>query len=244
MFALRLSQRQQPLAAVAERHALNSVSRRSLFIGVEETPNPSTLKFKPSGKQILKDDNGMDFRSVVAARRAPLARDVLMQDGVSGVYLGKDFIAVTKKDEERWQNLKPFVYSAIMQFFSDPNAVPVLEDETPSGKQGGVDAAAQEEEEEDDLILMIKELLEEKVRPMAQDDGGDVIFKGFDEKEGVVHVQLLGSCVGCPSSTITLKNGVENMLRHYIPEVTRVDAVMDEIDSDDQTHHLSFKPDQ
>jgi len=131
-----------------------------------------------------------------------------------------------------------FVFSTIMEFYDNPKAVAVLPETDAEKKASAEQKAAQEEDTE--LVLMIKELLEEKVRPMARDDGGDVLFKGFDEKEGVVSVQLVGSCVGCPSSTITLKNGVENMLRHYIPEVKRVDAVFGEGEEDDQTHHLTF----
>ena len=215
--------------------------RRYLLITTESTPNPATMKFKPMGKTVVDTDDGYDFRSIAAAKRSPLAKNLLMIPGVSGVFLGRDFIAVTKKgdgddDDVRWQQLKVFIFSTIMEFFDNPKAVAVLPEENAAGGA----AAGAEVTEDSELVQMIKELLEEKVRPMARDDGGDVVFRGFDEKEGVVSVQLVGSCVGCPSSTITLKNGVENMLRHYIPEVKRVDAVVGEVESDDQTHHLSF----
>ena len=216
---------------------------RSLLITTENTPNPSTVKFRAAGKNILEDSEGHDFRTLSSARRAPLARNLLLIDGVSGVFIGKDFVAITKKSEGKdsdatWAQLKPQVYSVLMDHFNDANAVAVYLDK--QSKQMN-EPSNIEPSEDSELVLMIKELLEEKVRPMAQDDGGDVIFKGFDESSGVVSVQLLGSCVGCPSSTITLKNGVENMLRHYIPEVKQVDAVVGEVEEDDQTHHLTFK---
>jgi len=201
------------------------------------------MKFKPVGKNIVETEEGYDFRSVASARRSPLAKNLLLIEGVSGVFIGKDFIAVTKKgdgddSDVRWQQLKVFVFSTIMEFFDNPKAVAVLPDEEMAKTANVVEA------DDSEIVQMIKELLEEKVRPMARDDGGDVLFKGFDEKDGIVSVQLVGSCVGCPSSTITLKNGVENMLRHYIPEVKRVDAVLGEVDSDDQTHHLTFKSEE
>jgi Fe-S cluster biogenesis protein NfuA len=234
------------LGSTLMRSNVSKLLARSLMILTEGTPNPSTLKFKPVGlgKNIVDDEGGFDFRTPVSARRSPLARELLAIDGVSGVFIGKDFVAVTKKSDGndndiRWQQLKVFIFSTMMEFFDNPNAVAVL---PPTDDEKDAKAKADAEAEEDtELVQMIKELLEEKVRPMAKDDGGDVIFKGFNEKEGVVNVQLVGSCVGCPSSTITLKNGVENMLRHYIPEVKRVDATMGgEGEEEDQTHHLSY----
>jgi Fe-S cluster biogenesis protein NfuA len=218
--------------------------KRFLLITTESTPNPATMKFKPVGKTVVDSEEGYDFRTLSAARRAPLARNLLLIEGVAGVFLGKDFIAVTKKGDGedtdiRWQQLKVFIFSTIMEFYDNPKAVAVLP-QTEDEKVAEATAKAAEPEDSE-MVQMIKELLEEKVRPMARDDGGDVLFKGFDEKEGVVSVQLVGSCVGCPSSTITLKNGVENMLRHYIPEVKRVDAVFGEGEEEDQTHHLSYK---
>ena len=225
------------------KNGVFQMMKRFLLITTEATPNPATMKFKPVGKTVVDKEEGYDFRTLSAARRSPLARNLLLIDGVTGVFLGKDFIAVTKKTDDteneiRWQQLKVFIFSTIMEFFDNPKAVAVLP-QTEDEKVAEAEAKAAEPEDSE-LVLMIKELLEEKVRPMARDDGGDVIFKGFNEKEGVVNVQLVGSCVGCPSSTITLKNGVENMLRHYIPEVKRVDAVFGEGDQEDQTHHLSF----
>ena len=122
-----------------------------------------------------------------------------------------------------------------MDFYAKEDAVALLPDLNEDGSEQ-IEQDAELADEDSEIVLMIKELLEEKVRPMAQDDGGDVIFRGFDANNGIVNVQLVGSCSGCPSSTVTLKNGVENMLRHYIPEVKRVDAVTGDL----QEHHLSF----
>ncbi|KAH9259985.1 hypothetical protein BASA81_001746 [Batrachochytrium salamandrivorans] len=230
----------------SSRQGLSLMGRRTLFITTEETPNPSTLKFvfKPS-RQIIQNDRGQhDYRSVAAAKRAPLAKELLKLTGVSGVFLGRDFVAVSKTDtgserDPRWQQLTPTVYSTLMEFYDNPNAVAAYEDLPSETTSEGTGATDQAEGEEDEIVLMIKELLEEKVRPMARDDGGDVLYVGWEPKEGVVQVQLVGSCVGCPSSTITLKNGVENMLRHYIPEVKRVDSIVEPTE-EDQSHHLTF----
>ena len=230
----------------ASAHALRQRShmvRRSLFISTEETPNPNTIKFKPGRAVLPAGLSGLDFRTLISARRAPLARDLMMIDGVSGCFLGPDFVSVTLKDDGnlRWSQLKPFVFEALMNFYAKEGAQAVLPDDDATKAEKAVEAARVEAEEESELVLMIKELLEEKVRPMARDDGGDVLYKGFDEANGVVKVQLVGSCVGCPSSTVTLKNGVENMLRHYIPEVKRVDAVT-ESEAESKEHHLHFNP--
>lgn len=219
------------------------IARRTLFITTEETPNPATLKFvfKPK-RTIVENDRGQhDYRSLASAKRAPLAKELLKLPGIAGVFLGTDFVAVTKTDtgsdkDPRWQQLTPNVYSTLMEFYDNPNAVAAFEDLPETTAANEAQAAA---DDEDEVVMMIKELLEEKVRPMARDDGGDVLYVGWEPKEGVVQVQLVGSCVGCPSSTITLKNGVENMLRHYIPEVKRVDSITEPTEAD-QDHHLTF----
>jgi Fe-S cluster biogenesis protein NfuA len=214
--------------------------RRNLFITTEETPNPFTIKFLP-GKRVIDSDEGYDFRSLAQAKNSPLARELLRLSGVQGVFLGPDFISVTKKDDElRWNQIKPLVFSTLMDWFNKEGAVAV---ELPT--KNDQNQVVVEEQEDDEVVTMIKELLEEKVRPMARDDGGDVIFKKFDPNTGVVSVQLVGSCVGCPSSTVTLKMGVENMLRHYIPEVKSVDAETvtspgDNIEGGDDAHSLKF----
>jgi len=211
-------------------------SRRSLFITTEETPNPATLKFLP-GRQVVESETGHEFRSSQAARNSPLARELLRVDGVKGVYLGPDFVSVTKAEDElvQWAQLKPLVFSTIMDFFS--KNVPAVQTEE-AAKQAVSESFAKRTytEEQLEVVEMVKELLDSRVRPMARDDGGDVIFKDFDADSGTVFVELVGSCSGCPSSTVTLKNGVENMLRHYIPEVKAVEHTV----TLTEEHHLTF----
>ncbi len=180
-----------------------------MFIQTEETPNPSTLKFIP-GRSVMQDGTA-DFRSVEAAGRSPLARALFAVDGVEGVFLGGDFISVTKAADAAWFSLKPAALAAIMDHFT--SGLPVIE-------AGETVADAGEDSE---IVVQIKELLETRVRPAVAQDGGDIIFQGFDD--GVVYLHMQGSCAGCPSSTATLKAGIENMLRYYIPEVLEVRAV-------------------
>jgi Fe-S cluster biogenesis protein NfuA len=187
-----------------------------MFIQTEETPNPAALKFLP-GRPVL-ETGVVDFTSREAAARSPLARLLFEIDGVAGVFLGSDFVTVTKTAEKNWQVLKPMVLGAIMDHFT-ANA-PVMD---------AGETAADEEEFNDDgvdgeIIDQIKELIETRVRPAVAQDGGDIVYKGF--KNGTVYLNLRGSCAGCPSSTATLKMGIENMLKHYVPEVLQVEAIM------------------
>jgi len=187
-----------------------------MFIQTEETPNPAALKFLP-GRTVL-ESGVADFTSRDGAGRSPLARLLFEIDGVAGVFLGHDFVTVSKTGEKDWQVLKPMVLGAIMDHFT-ANA-PVME----AGDAG----AAPEEEFNDDgvdseIIDQIKELIETRVRPAVAQDGGDIVYKGF--KNGTVYLNLRGSCAGCPSSSATLKMGIENMLKHYVPEVLQVEAV-------------------
>jgi Fe-S cluster biogenesis protein NfuA len=188
-----------------------------MFIQTEETPNPAALKFLP-GRPVL-ETGVADFTSREAAARSPLARLLFEIDGVAGVFLGSDFVTVTKTAEKNWQVLKPMVLGAIMDHFTAN--VPVMD--------AGGEAAGDEEEFNDDgvdgeIIDQIKELIETRVRPAVAQDGGDIVYKGF--KNGTVYLNLRGSCAGCPSSTATLKMGIENMLKHYVPEVLQVEAIM------------------
>jgi len=188
-----------------------------MFIQTEDTPNPAALKFLP-GRPVL-ETGVADFISRAAATRSPLARLLFEIDGVAGVFLGSDFVTVTKTAEKNWQVLKPMVLGAIMDHFT-ANA-PVMED-------GGEAAAAEEEFNDDgvdvEIIDQIKELIDTRVRPAVAQDGGDIVYKGF--KNGTVYLNLRGSCAGCPSSTATLKMGIENMLKHYVPEVLQVEAIL------------------
>ena len=186
-----------------------------MFIQTESTPNPATLKFLP-GRDVMGEGAVADFPSVETAARSPLAKALFAIPDVSRVFFGSDFISVTKRDGD-WKHLKPAILGAVMEHFT--RGLPLIE--------GAAEETTEESFSEDDaeVVEQIKELIETRVRPAVAADGGDIIFKGFDGESGVVSLHLQGSCAGCPSSTITLKNGIENMLRHYVPEVTAVEAV-------------------
>ena len=185
-----------------------------MFIQTESTPNPATLKFLP-GRDVMGEGAVADFPSIEKAGRSPLAKALFAIPDVSRVFFGSDFISVTKRDGE-WKHLKPTILGAIMEHFTQ--GLPLME--------GGIEETEETYSDEDsEVVEQIKELIETRVRPAVAADGGDIIFKGFDGESGVVSLHLQGSCAGCPSSTITLKNGIENMLRHYVPEVTAVESV-------------------
>ena len=162
----------------------------------------------------------MEFSSPAAAFCSPLARQLFRIEGVKSVFFGPDFIIITKESEDLdWNLLKPDIYATIMDFFA--SGLPVLTEEAPR-----TDTA--QSEEDDEVVLMIKELLDTRIRPTVQEDGGDVIYKGFED--GIVQLKLQGSCTSCPSSIITLKNGIQNLLQFYIPEVEGVEQVVDDDD--------------
>jgi Fe-S cluster biogenesis protein NfuA len=186
-----------------------------MFIQTESTPNPATLKFLP-GREVLAD-RVMDFPDREAAAASPLAASLFEIPEVTRVFFGSDFISVTKSTGE-WQHLKPAVLGAIMDHFT--RGLPLIGEG--SSDTGESDHSLDDESE---IAQQIRELLDTRIRPAVAQDGGDIVFRGFDEKSGVVSLYLRGSCAGCPSSRMTLKNGIENMLRHYIPEVSAVEAV-------------------
>ncbi|XP_074664047.1 AP2-associated protein kinase 1 isoform X6 [Strix aluco] len=193
-------------------------SVRGMFIQTQDTPNPNSLKFIP-GKEVL-ESRTMEFSTPAAAFCSPLARQLFKIEGVKSIFFGPDFITITKESEDLdWNLLKPDIYATIMDFFA--SGLPVVTDEAPR-----TDTAASEED--DEVVLMIKELLDTRIRPTVQEDGGDVIYKGFED--GIVQLKLQGSCTSCPSSIITLKNGIQNMLQFYIPEVEGVEQVVDDDD--------------
>lgn len=179
-----------------------------MFIQTEPTPNPATLKFLP-GREVLSRGTA-DFPSADKAARSPLAQALFAVEGVTGVFLGYDFVTVTKSDDRDWYLLKPSILGVIMEHFTAQR--PVLLDEAGDGHAAS--------EEDDEVVAQIKELLDTRVRPAVAQDGGDITFESFED--GVVYLQMQGSCAGCPSSTATLKAGIENMLKHYIPEVVEV----------------------
>ncbi len=185
-----------------------------MFIQTESTPNPATLKFLP-GQTVLEMGTA-DFPTADAAEKSPLARGIFAVSGVTGVFFGTDFVTVTKAEDAAWEHIKPAILGAIMEHFQ--SGAPVMEGEaTASGGH------AEHSGEDGAIVGQIKELLDTRVRPAVAQDGGDITFHGFDR--GVVYLHMQGACAGCPSSTLTLKMGIENLLRHYIPEVLEVRPV-------------------
>uniref|UniRef100_A0A8C7DNK2 NFU1 iron-sulfur cluster scaffold homolog, mitochondrial n=2 Tax=Oncorhynchus kisutch TaxID=8019 RepID=A0A8C7DNK2_ONCKI len=193
------------------------VSARTMFIQTQDTPNPNSLKFLP-GRMVLEQGT-MDFTAPREAYCSPLARQLFRIDGVKGVFLGPDFITITKTDVDlEWKLIKPDVFAAIMDFFT--SGLPVVnEEDTPRADTAPSD-------DDDEVIAMIKELLDTRIRPTVQEDGGDVLYCGFED--GIVKLKLQGSCTSCPSSMVTLKSGIQNMLQFYVPEVEGVEQVKDE----------------
>jgi Fe-S cluster biogenesis protein NfuA len=182
-----------------------------MFIQTEATPNPATLKFIP-GREVLGEGT-LEFRDREAAARSPLAERLFAVPGVTGVFFGSDFVTVTK-DESDWQHLKPSILGAIMEHYM--SGAPLLAD-------GGAEQPQAEEffdEKDAETVATIKDLIETRVRPAVANDGGDITFRGF--KEGIVYLDMKGSCAGCPSSTATLKHGIQNLLRHFVPDVVEV----------------------
>lgn len=183
-----------------------------MFIQTEETPNPATLKFLP-GKPV-SEAGVHDFATREAAEASPLAERLFEIDGVGGVMFGADFISVTKTGGE-WQHMKPAVLGAIMDHYL--SGAPLLKEGAAAGPETG--------EEDDEVVGQIKELIDTRVRPAVAQDGGDIIFNRFDAGSGVVYLHMRGACAGCPSSTMTLKSGIENLLKHYVPEVSAVEQI-------------------
>jgi Fe-S cluster biogenesis protein NfuA len=186
-----------------------------MFIQTETTPNPATLKFLP-GASVARD-GVWDLRSPDEANVSPLAQAIFSIEGVGGVFLGSDFISVTKTAGD-WQNLKPAILGAIMEHFLSGR--PVLSAEASASGQAPVEQFADEDAE---TVAAIKDLLETRVRPALAGDGGDIVFRAF--KDGIVYLQLKGACSGCPSSTATLKRGIQNLICHFLPQVTSVEEV-------------------
>ncbi len=185
-----------------------------MFIQTESTPNPNTLKFLP-GKPVLSDDTAF-FTNANEAEASPLASAIFTTPHVRAVFFGSDFITITKSEDADWALLKPALLTTIMEHYV--TGAPVME----SANVKSAEAISYSDEEQQ-IVDQIKELIESRVRPAVAQDGGDIIFHSF--KDGVVHLEMHGACSGCPSSAVTLKSGIENMLKHYIPEVIAVEPV-------------------
>lgn len=189
-----------------------------MFIQTEATPNADSIKFLP-GRRVMESGSA-EFLDMRSSMNSPLAKRLFSLDGVVGVFYGPDFVTVSKDSESEWSTLKPEVYSTLMEFFS--SGEPLFPD--PTTAQGNDTMILDTDSE---VVAMIKELLETRVRPAIQEDGGDLEYAGFNEDtDGVVYVRLKGSCRGCDSSTVTLKTGIERMLMHYVPEVKAVEQVL------------------
>ena len=181
-------------------------------IQTEFTPNPSSMKFLPG--KIVMEKGTADFRNVEEAKHSPFALNLFKIDGVEGVFFGSDFISITKSNNCEWQILKPSISETIIEYFKSGTAVML------QGKEDKTDTSNTEDNE---AVIKIKEIIDTKVRPAVAKDGGDIIFQSFDN--GIVYLHMQGSCSGCPSSTATLKAGIENMLKHYVSEVREVRSV-------------------
>jgi len=186
-----------------------------MFIETEATPNPDTLKFLPG--RVILDAGTANFPDPDTAAASPLAKAMFGLASVTGVFLGHDFITITKATEVDWADIKPEVLAGLMQFFA--SGADVI---SPEG-QASLAQAVDEGDADADIVAQIRTLLDEKIRPAVAGDGGDIVYRGF--REGVVYLQMQGACAGCPSSTITLKHGIENLLKYYVPEVVDVQAV-------------------
>ncbi|MBI1215131.1 MAG: NifU family protein [Alphaproteobacteria bacterium] len=188
-----------------------------MFIQTEETPNPASLKFLP-GCEVMVSGNAEFTDKEKAGEASPLAARLFELNGVTGVFLGADFVTVSKNEYTDWADLKTLVLAALMEHFT--RGEPVMNDE--HLEQAAANASSAQDGDSE-IVLQIKELLDTRVRPMVAQDGGDIVFEGFEN--GVVFLHMRGACAGCPSSTATLKLGIENLLKHFVPEVSEVRAV-------------------
>jgi len=202
-------------------NSMQRILTRSMFIQTQETPNPQSLKFLP-GCSVLEGGGTYDIPSISAAQGSPLAKLLFRIEGVKGVFFGQDFITITKHDDDlyEWKIMKPEIYATIMDFFN--SGLPIINADIETL------GATEIYDDDDDTVAMIKELLDTRIRPTVQEDGGDIVYMGFDD--GVVKLKMQGSCTSCPSSIVTLKNGVQNMLQFYIPEVVAVEQIFDDAD--------------
>jgi len=190
-----------------------------MLIETETTPNPATLKFLP-GRKVM-DSGTRDFASPEDAEVSPLAEALFTLGDVEGVFFGYDFVSVTAGPGVRWGDLKPDVLSILLDHFSAD--MPLFRAGSAAGFSVPAEESFQDDPADEDIVVQIKELIETRVRPAVANDGGDIVYRGFDK--GTVYLKMQGACAGCPSSSATLKQGIESLLKHYVPEVTNVMAV-------------------
>ncbi|ESQ47783.1 hypothetical protein EUTSA_v10021272mg [Eutrema salsugineum] len=205
-------------SSLPQKWAFLGGQRRTMFIQTQSTPNPSSLMFYP-GKPVMEVGSA-DFPNVRSALGSPLAKAIYSIDGVVRVFFGADFVTVTKSDDVSWDILKPEVFAAVMDFYSSGEPL-FLDSQAAAAKDTAIN------EDDSETVAMIKELLETRIRPAVQDDGGDIEYCGFDPESGIVKLRMQGACSGCPSSSVTLKSGIENMLMHYVTEVKGVEQEFD-----------------
>ncbi len=195
-----------------------------MFIQTEPTPNPDTIKFLP-GEIVAGNAGPFDFASESEAGTSPLAQTVFQVNGVTRVFLGRDFLSVSKDEASDWKHIRPMVLAAIMDHYVA--GMPVIHDGTaPVQTDANATTADDYEGDTAEIVTEILELIETRVRPAVAQDGGDITFQRFDADTGIVHLAMRGACAGCPSSTMTLKQGIENMLKAYVPEVNAVEAAL------------------
>ncbi|KAL0743043.1 hypothetical protein Bca4012_084556 [Brassica carinata] len=205
-------------SSLPQKWAFLGGQRRTMFIQTQSTPNPSSLMFYP-GKPVMEVGSA-DFPNVRSALGSPLAKSIYSIDGVVRVFFGSDFVTVTKSDDVSWDILKPEIFASVMDFYSSGQPL-FLDSQAAAAKDTAIN------EDDSETVAMIKELLETRIRPAVQDDGGDIEYCGFDPESGIVKLRMQGACSGCPSSSVTLKSGIENMLMHYVPEVKGVEQEFD-----------------
>ncbi|XP_011145028.1 NFU1 iron-sulfur cluster scaffold homolog, mitochondrial isoform X2 [Harpegnathos saltator] len=209
---------------------ISSQQKRNMFIQTQDTPNPNSLKFIP-GVSVLGEGCTKDFPNAKDAYCSPLAKMLFRIEGVKAIFFGPDFITVTKLDEDiEWKLLKPEIFATIMDFFA--SGLPIMD-------ESQLAADTQISTDDDEVVQMIKELLDTRIRPTVQEDGGDIVFMGFEE--GIVKLKMQGSCTNCPSSVVTLRNGVQNMMQFYIPEVLGIIQVEDETDKISKKEFQKFE---
>ncbi len=193
-----------------------------MFIQTEDTPNPQSMKFLPGEAVLGPGAIGRDFPNAETAKASPLAEALFEIDGVAGVFLGADFLTVTKFEGTEWRHVKPAVLGAIADYLTA--GLPILSEGAAAAIRPATSLDDYEAEDRE-IVEQIIELIDTRVRPAVAADGGDIVFQHYEPRTGVVFLSLHGSCSGCPSSTMTLKAGIENMLKHYVPEIVKVEAV-------------------